>query len=234
MTRRDWLAVFAAQGVPREKTARKSYIVLLSGETENNSERSLSRLAQELEGKHGMRCNILAADGKRDFPGLDALEDADLVVLFVQSLALPADQLNQIRSYMNAGKPIVALRTALRGFDNWKEFSADVLGASWQGDSRESTTEVKVTSDAANHPILKGVPSGFPSHASLYLVTPLSGGARPLLIGSSAGQSSPVAWARTHKGGRVFYTSLGHPDDFEQPGFRTLLVNAILWALGRN
>jgi type 1 glutamine amidotransferase len=39
-----------------------------------------------------------------------------------------------------------------------------------------------------------------------------------------------VAWTNTYKGGRVFYTALGHPDDFKTPQFRTLLKNAILWA----
>ena len=31
--------------------------------------------------------------------------------------------------------------------------------------------------------------------------------------------------------GKVFYTGLGHPDDFQEPAFRQLLVNAIQWAV---
>jgi type 1 glutamine amidotransferase len=27
----------------------------------------------------------------------------------------------------------------------------------------------------------------------------------------------------------VFYTSLGHPDDFQQESFRRLLARAVLW-----
>jgi rhodanese-related sulfurtransferase len=42
-----------------------------------------------------------------------------------------------------------------------------------------------------------------------------------------------VAWTHRYKGGRVFYTSLGHPKDFANPAFRQLLVNAIFWALDR-
>ena len=42
-----------------------------------------------------------------------------------------------------------------------------------------------------------------------------------------------MAWTNVHKGGRVFYTSLGHPDDFNDPQFRRLLLNGILWALDR-
>ena len=33
---------------------------------------------------------------------------------------------------------------------------------------------------------------------------------------------------------RVFFTTLGHPADFEQPSMRRLLVNGIYWALGRD
>jgi len=37
--------------------------------------------------------------------------------------------------------------------------------------------------------------------------------------------------SNTAHGRRVFYTSLGSPDDFKQPFFRRLLLNGILWAL---
>jgi hypothetical protein len=43
----------------------------------------------------------------------------------------------------------------------------------------------------------------------------------------------PVAWTREHNGARVFFTTLGHPGDFEQESMRRLTVNGILWALGR-
>ena len=43
----------------------------------------------------------------------------------------------------------------------------------------------------------------------------------------------PVVWTRRYGKGRVFYTSLGHVDDFEQPQFLRLLVNAIHWAMNR-
>jgi type 1 glutamine amidotransferase len=44
-------------------------------------------------------------------------------------------------------------------------------------------------------------------------------------------QENPVAWTRSHKGGRVSYTSLGHPDDLAVPSVRTLVMNGIRWAL---
>jgi hypothetical protein len=47
----------------------------------------------------------------------------------------------------------------------------------------------------------------------------------------------PVAWIKTYTGtsgkpARVFTTTMGHAGDFECDGFRRLLVNACLWAVG--
>ena len=46
-------------------------------------------------------------------------------------------------------------------------------------------------------------------------------------------EPEPVAWTNTYHGGRIFYTSLGHPDDFQLPQFNRLLLNAIRWTLDR-
>jgi type 1 glutamine amidotransferase len=44
----------------------------------------------------------------------------------------------------------------------------------------------------------------------------------------------PVAWVKTYRGARVFFTTLGHPDDFKNENVRRLALNGILWALGRD
>lgn len=235
------MAGAATQGVVRERPARKPSVVFLSGETEYDSERTLTQMAQELESRHGMRCQVLAASSKTDLPGLEMLEDADLAVFYLSSMTLPAGQLSQIRAYLNAGKPLVALRTTIHGFDNWKEFGEEVLGAPFRYHyDSTSGTDVTVIPEAAGHPILEGVAKQFHCRSWLYHVVPLSSSARPLLMGHSVGQSqhaervpNPVAWTRTSKRGRVFYTSLGHPEDFQLEPFRRLLINAIYWALDR-
>jgi type 1 glutamine amidotransferase len=56
-----------------------------------------------------------------------------------------------------------------------------------------------------------------------------------VLIGRDlrSGEEQPVAWTyQRPDGGRSFYTSLGHPADFEDPSFRRLLLNATYWAAG--
>jgi type 1 glutamine amidotransferase len=39
-----------------------------------------------------------------------------------------------------------------------------------------------------------------------------------------------VAWVREKDGRRVFYTSLGTADDFQDPNFQRLVVNGLAWA----
>ena len=74
----------------------------------------------------------------------------------------------------------------------------------------------------------------FSSAGSLYRNTPIANGRDSLLMSASTHEhDEPVAWTRTHVGGRVFYTSLGHQDDFEEPSFLRLLANAVLWCGGR-
>src|SRR5258706_10074688 len=93
-------------------------------------------------------------------------------------------------------------------------------------------TTVRINPENANHPILKNVAAQFETDGSLYKTSPLASNTTILLTGSVEGQPpEPVAWTHAHKGARVFYTSLGHPNDFENPSFRNLLVNATLWAL---
>jgi type 1 glutamine amidotransferase len=50
------------------------------------------------------------------------------------------------------------------------------------------------------------------------------------MTGSIADATEPVAWVREKDGRRVFYTSLGHPDDFKEASFIRLLVNGLAWA----
>ena len=66
-------------------------------------------------------------------------------------------------------------------------------------------------------------------------MSPLAACTRALLAGDRfpASRPEPVAWVNRKGTRRIFYTSLGHPADFENPAFRRLLKNAVFWALDR-
>ena len=71
------------------------------------------------------------------------------------------------------------------------------------------------------------------SGGSLYCVSPIEEQAELVLEGVVEGHApEPVAWTflRTD-GGKSFYTSLGHVDDFRGPVLPRLLLNAIEWCL---
>ena len=71
------------------------------------------------------------------------------------------------------------------------------------------------------------------SSGSLYRVSPLVEGTKVLLSGRVEGKpAEPVAWTyRRADGGKSFYTSLGHVDDFAGDELPQLLVKAIQWGL---
>lgn len=189
---------------------------------------------------------------QKNIEGLEALKTADLAVFFMRFRALPDEQLEMILDYVNSGKPIVGLRTSTHAFryseghKNAKYndgFGRDVFGQKWiTHHGHKSSTEVSIIPTMAKHPILKGIYGSFPCSSWLYHVTPLVGDCTPLLMGKAVNSSQtknqnkypltqPVAWTKTYKGARVFFTTLGHPKDFEEYSVRRLLMNGIYWAL---
>ena len=215
--------------------ARPPTIVLISGEYEYDSARTLSSFKQLLATNYGFNCIYLERTKGEEIPGLDALEKADLAIVFVRRMTLPEEQLGKIRKFIGSGKPLIGLRTPSHAFENWKEWDRDVLGGNYHNHyGNDLTAAIKVRPEAADHPILNGVEQEFATGGSLYLNAPLPSSSTVLLMGSVTNKApEPVAWTHDYKGARVFYTSLGHPKDFENRSFRRLLVNAIFWTLNR-
>jgi type 1 glutamine amidotransferase len=249
---------------PPDPALRTARLVILIGEDEYQTWETLPTFAaSELRPPtYDVRLVHEDPSDKHLFPDLiEALRDADLLVVSVRRRALPREQLDAIRTHLNTGKPLIGLRTAshafaVRGADRqvlidhperaeWAAFDAEVLGGNYTGHHGAGpVTVVRPVPAAARHPVLAGLPVTadpderlFESVASLYRASPLAATATPLLTGKISGQpAEPVAW--THSYGpqmaRVFYTSLGHAQDFENPLFRRLLLNAIAWALDRS
>ena len=221
------------------------HVVFVVYEDEYKADETLPAFARLLSNRSGCHCTVLTG-GKGGIEGLGALKTADAMVLFVRRKALPKDQLAAIRAYLDAGKPLVALRTACHAFalrgkakppegcDQWPAFDAEVLGCHY-GDHwpNEAGSEIANSPAAAREPILAGVqPARWHSAGSLYKALPLAPGCKVLMTGRFGEHVEPVAWTRTYRGGRVFFTTLGHPRDFDLPQFQQLLVNAIAWAVG--
>ena len=230
---------------------KRPRVVFISAEEEYGAAESLPGFAHELQIKYGLCCEILqgsaSPDGadRHEISGMEALTRADLVVVFARRRAFPAEQMKYLRDYLDRGKPLVGLRTASHAFDargqgpkghfEWPKFDPEVLGGNYNGHYGKDIEATITESDgAAGHPILAGVSAPFKSTAALYRASPLAESAKALLVGAIPGEKpEPVAWTNMYGKSRVFYTSLGSLDDFANPHFRKLLVNAVFWAMDK-
>jgi type 1 glutamine amidotransferase len=228
-----------AAAAPAAAPARPAHVVVVTAEQEYDAKDTLPAFFKSDEVRKALpadavKVTFINSDSTTNIDGLDALDDADLLVLFVRRRTLPEAQLAKFKAYLDRGKPLVALRTSCHAFETWKPFDKDVLGCTYTGHhGKDLKIDVTLAPDAKASPLLEGV-TPYVSGSSLYKVTPLAKGATPLLVGKvNDAPEQPVAWTNTYHDGRVFFTTLGHQDDFKSPAFRRLLLNGIAWAMGK-
>ena len=192
------------------------HIVLVSGDEEYRSEQMLPAMARILSTHHRFKCTVLFAVDPKDgtinpnvqtnIPGLEQLDTADLLVMFIRFRNLPDDQMAHFDKYFQSGKPIIGFRTATHAFqlpagskyekytwtaksEEWKGgFGKRVLGETWvahHGKHGKESTRGVFAPGAEGHPILKGIKSGdIWGPTDVYRVNlPLPGDSQPLVLG---------------------------------------------------
>jgi len=233
-----------------------SRILIAAGEPEYESHETMSSFARDwrIAGHDVDLCTPTVIDDEPDFPtseftGLEALPAADLLVIYTRFRVLPDQQMSLLGDYLDDGRPVLGLRTSSHAFhfptdspwSTWNDgFGREVLGTPWVSHhGHSSRTFVQASDGVLTHPILEGIESPFEARSWLYRVRiPGEKQAQVLLHGDpiepeTDPEPGPVAWTTSHRGGgRVFYTSLGHRDDFDVPAVRHLLHNAATWCLG--
>jgi len=162
------------------------HLVFIASDHEYRSEESLPALARILAKRHGFKCTVLFGvdengvikPGESNVPGLEALDSADLMVLFARFQNWPAEQMQHFVDYLKRGGPIVGLRTATHAFkipadspfarysngyigDEFKDgFGRQILGEKWAGHygtNHRQSTRLDIVPAKAGHPILRGV-----------------------------------------------------------------------------
>ena len=229
------LAAAAVSNNAVEKKAGKGTlsVCLISGSAEYKSDASLAKLQEHLEKNHAVKCTRAFAKSETDLPGLENLNTCDVAVLFTRRLKLEGEQLERIKKYCLSGKPLVGIRTASHAIQTWLDLDKEVFGGDYQNHYKEGPlTEVKLVEPEKKHPILKGV-TPYKSAGSLYKNPAIAKDAEVLLTGTIPDHTEPIAWTRNYKGNRIFYTSLGHPKDFEEESYLRLITNAIFWTADR-
>jgi len=197
----------------RKGPGKGKHVVFVIGDDEYRSEDLMPMLAKIMAVHHGFKCTCLFALDKEtgeinpgeqeNIPGLEALDKADLMVLFTRFRELPDEQMKHIIDYTNSGKPIVGLRTATHAFNYSRnknspyakysfrnnEFKGgwgrQVLGETWAGHyghhNRESTRG-RVAKGMEKHPIVQGCEDIW-GPSDVYTITTLTGDSKPLIMG---------------------------------------------------
>jgi len=217
------------------------HIVLVSGDEEYRSEEALPQLGKILAERHGFKCFLLFANEKAheipppsgkgqtlvrtyvgainpnisNIPGLEALDSADLMVIFTRFRDLPDDQMRHIVRYLDAGKPIVGIRTATHAFnipagktyskysynandENYAQgFGRQILGETWishHGRHGSQSTRGILAKGQESHPILRGISDGdIWGPSDVYGVRlPLPGDSLPLVLGQVLAGMQPT------------------------------------------
>jgi hypothetical protein len=134
--------------------------------------------------------------------------------------------------------------------DNYMGFGRQVLGETWDehyGDNHRQSSNLVIEEENKDHPILRGVKE-MHTIAGGYTADPLKPYttlARGIILNGMTADSPvdttkepmPVAWVREYKSAsskvaRIFTSTQGASEDIISEGFRRMLVNAHLWALG--
>jgi type 1 glutamine amidotransferase/nicotinamidase-related amidase len=217
----------------------RTHIAFLIAEDEYDAHLTLPAFAEKhlTTGGH-YAFNVIQSD-QDEIEGIEQIRDADLLMVYVRRRHLPESQLDVIHEHLDAGKPLIALRTSSHAFETWNEFDPEVLGGNYSGHHgnrppADPPTWVQAAAEAAAHPVMKGLPDApFQAASWLYQTRPLADDVTLLMTGwvGADGEPEPVTWVRQHGDANIFYTSLGDPRDFEIPAFNQLLVNAIEWAV---
>ena len=210
-------------------------VVLIAGDDgEYHSEEAFPQLAKILAVRHGFKCTVLFPldhDGtidphqNHDLEGLEALRNADLLILFMRWRDLPDNQMKMLTDYVQSGRPIIAIRTGThpfqlrtsKTFERWSwdskvpgwegGFGRKVLGETWvahHGQHGKQSTRAWFAPGADGSPILRGIDDGgiwVPTE--VYEVRlPMLPSCKPLLLGQVLSGLNPQRFPGSWSGQR--------------------------------
>lgn len=197
------------------------HIVLVSGDEEYRSEEGLPQLGKILAKHHGFKCTVLFGidpatgtidpNNRANIPGLEALGTADLMIIATRFRDLPDEQMRHIVAYVEAGKPIIGMRTATHAFAippgktysrysfNSKEwdggFGRQILGETWishHGHHGKESTRGVVAPGMEKHPVVRGCEDIW-GPTDVYTVRlPLPGDSQALVLGQVLDGMNPT------------------------------------------
>jgi type 1 glutamine amidotransferase len=168
----------------------------------------------------------------------------DAIVFYDMVETISEEQKAAFVNLLKQGVGILFLHHSLASYQNWDEYEK-ILGGKYylaagtkDGQSHEASTfqhdvEVPVHVVDPNHPVTRGV-SDFILRDEVYGKYEMLLDMRPLLETSHPLSSKTIAWWHPYGKSRIVFIQLGHDHwAYENPAFRKLVKQALVWLIGK-
>ena len=166
------------------------HILFIASDHEYRGEETCPAIARIMAKRYGFKCTVLFGQtveglikpGSSHIPGIEAIDDADMLFLFLRFVRPNDEWMAKFESYLKRGGPVLGLRTTTHAFNGLKGtyayhnynnkgedfaggFGRQVLGETWNprlgaghyGRNHKFATAMHVVSDQNEHPIMRGV-----------------------------------------------------------------------------
>ncbi|HAO67417.1 MAG TPA: hypothetical protein DCR17_12110 [Verrucomicrobiales bacterium] len=182
------------------------HILFIASDHEYRGEESCPAIARILAKRYGFKCTVLFGQTSEGFikpgssiiPGIDAIDDADMLFLFMRFLHPDDAWMAKFEGYLDRGGPLLGLRTTTHAFNGIKGkyakynyntsgdfvggFGRQILGETWNpalgaghyGSNHKYATSMHVVPDQASHPVMRGV-KDMHAMAGAYSAVPMPG-----------------------------------------------------------
>lgn len=173
------------------------------------------------------------------------LTNFDAVLFFTGGdLEMDAQQKADLLSFVHDdGKGFIGIHSAAITFTKWPEY-VDMVGGTYD-EHPWGTFDAPIIVEDPNFPGMQQWPRAFTLHDEIYQMKDFSRDKVHVLMSLDAGKldlANPkvhrtdhdfaVAWVKMYGKGRVYYSTLGHPEDnWDDPRLQQMYVEAIKWAM---
>jgi type 1 glutamine amidotransferase len=196
--------------------------------------KAFEELAKHLEANYNATVGWIEAEKGKPFGDLSALDDADVILSCIYRTEATPEQLAALKKAF-LGKPVVGMRRAHHGFQNWLEADREVFGVTYKGHYFGNNVQMTIAPGKEHHPLVEGVETFLPAGGIYQHLDPAEG-VEVLMVGAPEGEKLlPQTWLRINRqtGQRVFYTRYD-PEDMKDVRVRDMVVRALIWAAGRD
>lgn len=166
------------------------HILFIASDHEYRGEETCPAIARIMAKRYGFKCTVLFGQtpdgvikpGSSLVPGIEAIDDADMLFLFLRFVHPNDAWMQKFEGYLKRGGPVLGLRTTTHAFNGLKGkyayynfnnggsdfvggFGRQILGETWNprlgaghyGRNHKYATAMHVVPEQKDHPIMRGV-----------------------------------------------------------------------------